>query len=111
MVAGELVIEGTPTSIKAQQEGHVIEFHTDRPERAIDLLKSRMERWRVSLFGDRIHVIADDPPEQAVAGLKALMAAEGLQVTRTAELEYSLEDVFLAVVEKARREGKVARED
>jgi ABC-2 type transport system ATP-binding protein len=111
MVAGELVAQGTPTDIKAEQEGHLIELRTDRPERAMELLKSRMERWRVSLFGDRIHVISDDAPEKAIADLKAMLAAEGVLVTDATEQEYSLEDVFLVVVEKARREGKIAKED
>ena len=39
MVAGELVAEGTPTAIKAAQEGQLMEFVTDQPQRALDLLK------------------------------------------------------------------------
>ena len=111
MVAGELVAEGAPTAIKAQQEGHLIELHVDQPERAIALLKSTMERWRVSLFGHRIHVIATESPDRAIEDLKAQLTAAGLQVTHAAEREYSLEDVFLVVVEKARREGKFAAVD
>ena len=42
MVAGELVAEGTPTSIKAAQEGQLMEFVTDQPQRALDLLKRRL---------------------------------------------------------------------
>jgi ABC-2 type transport system ATP-binding protein len=70
-----------------------------------------MERWRVSLFGDRIHVISDEPADKSIRDLTEMLAADGLQVNWAAEREYSLEDVFLVVVEKARREGKVAVED
>src|SRR5438477_7842277 len=59
MVAGELVAEGTPSGLKAEQRGHVIEFVTDAPQRGNNLLKSEMENWRVSLFGDRLHVMVD----------------------------------------------------
>lgn len=111
MVAGELVAEGAPTAIKAEQQGHVIELYTDRPERAVELLKQRLERWRVSLFGDRIHVIADEAPEEAIAGLRAQLQEQGIQIRHATEREYSLEDVFLAVVDKARREGKIAKEE
>jgi len=111
MVAGELVAEGTPTGIKAEQGGHLIELRVDRLQAGLEVLKARFEHWRVSLFGDRIHVITDDPPERAIPDLTALLEAEGLQVEYAAEREYSLEDVFLVVVEKARREGKVAKED
>ena len=37
MVAGELVAEGTPSGVKAQQGGHLIEFIVDQPQRAADL--------------------------------------------------------------------------
>ncbi len=60
MVAGELVAQGTPSGVKAEQGGHLLELVTDRPQPAADLLKQRMERWRVSLFGDRLHVIVDE---------------------------------------------------
>jgi len=70
-----------------------------------------MERWRVSLFGSRIHVISDHAPQEAIADLKAMLESDGLSVQSALEREYSLEDVFLAVVDKARREGKVAKED
>ncbi len=59
MVAGELVVEGSPSSIKREQTGHLLEFIVDQPQRAADLLKVDRERWRVSLFGDRLHVITD----------------------------------------------------
>src|ERR1700735_3647590 len=64
MVAGELVAEGTPGGVKAQQGGHLLEFHVDQAQRAADFLKQGRERWRISLFGDRLHVITDDSVEQ-----------------------------------------------
>src|SRR5258708_14599066 len=66
MVAGELVAEGSPTDIKRRQTGHLLEVVVDQPQRAADLLKKDTERWRVSLFGDRLHVITDD--DVAVGG-------------------------------------------
>ena len=63
MVAGELVAEGSPSGIKSRQTGHLLEFIVDQPQRAADLLKERRERWRVSLFGDRLHVITDEDVE------------------------------------------------
>jgi ABC-2 type transport system ATP-binding protein len=44
MVAGELVAEGTPSGIKAEQSGHLIELITDQSQLAADLLKGEMER-------------------------------------------------------------------
>src|ERR1039457_4020705 len=59
MVAGELLVEGTPSEIKAQQKGHLLEFRVDQPQRAADLLKAEMQHWRVALFGKRLPIITD----------------------------------------------------
>ncbi|HXE13552.1 MAG TPA: ATP-binding cassette domain-containing protein [Bryobacteraceae bacterium] len=111
MVAGELVAEGTPSDIKGQQHGHLLEFITDRPQRATDLLKSDKERWRVSLFGDRLHVITDEDAATAIRQTTAQLEAAGIHVLGAREGRFSLEDVFISIVEKSRRKGKVAHED
>src|SRR5262249_1538989 len=105
MVAGELVAEGTPSGIKAAQSGHLIELVTDAPQHAADLLKGEMDRWRVSLFGDRLHVIVDEEAKTGIDRLRQRLVDSGIAVTRANEERFSLEDVFIAVVEQARREG------
>src|SRR5499425_3076222 len=60
MVAGEIVAEGSPGALKAEQTGSLLEFTVDRSQRAADLLKMSAEHWRVALFGDRLHVITDE---------------------------------------------------
>ncbi len=111
MAAGELVAEGTPSGIKSAQGGHLLELFTDQPQRAADLLKEKTDRWRVSLFGDRLHVITDDDLESAKRDTLGKLEAAGIQVRSIHEEPYSLEDAFIAVVEKARLEGKAAPED
>ncbi|MBO0858039.1 MAG: ABC transporter ATP-binding protein [Chloracidobacterium sp.] len=111
MVAGELVAEGGPTSLKNQQTGHLLEFIVDQPQRAADLLKKDEERWRVSLFGDRLHVITDEDPEIGKLATTEKLEANGIEVLQARVGRYSMEDVFISVVEKAREEGKVASED
>ena len=111
MVAGELVAEGTPSGIKAEQPGHLLELTVDRPQQAADFLKEGTERWRVSLFGDRLHVISDDDVAQAEKATRDRLAEKGIDVLMCQEQRYSLEDVFIRVVEQARSHGKVAAED
>ena len=111
MVAGELVAEGTPSGVKQQQGGHLLEFIVDKPQEAADLLKQKMDRWRVSLFGNRLHVITDDEAESGVRKITAELDRLGIRVQTVREEAYSLEDVFIAVVEKARAHGKFAQED
>ena len=111
MVAGELVAEGAPTAVKLQQQGHLLEFMVDQPQRAADLLKGSRERWRVSLFGDRLHVVNDDDAATALAQTTLELETNGIRVLNAHEGRFSLEDVFIRIVEKAREEGKVGSED
>ena len=111
MVAGELVAEGTPSGIKSQQSGHVLEFIVDQPQRAADLLKSKTENWRVSLFGERLHMITDKDPAAAIKETTKRLEENGVHVTSGREIPLSLEDVFISIVEKARAQGKAATDD
>jgi ABC-2 type transport system ATP-binding protein len=110
LVAGELVAQGTPSSLKAAQTGHLIELMTDQPQRANNLLKGEMDSWRVSLFGDRLHVIVDDDPHIGIEKIENRLTAAGVNVLQAHEELYSLEDVFIAVVEQMRQQGKAAKE-
>ena len=116
MVAGELVAEGTPSGIKSQQSGHVLEFIVDQPQRAADLLKAdllknKTEDWRVSLFGERLHMITDEDPATAIKETTKRLEENGIHVTSESENRFSLEDVFISIVEKARTQGKAATDD
>ncbi len=111
MVAGEIVTEGTPTGVKAQQIGHLLELVVDQPQKAADLLKSQTDRWRVSLFGDRLHVITEDDSATGIRNNTAKLNAAGISVISAREGVFSLEDVFITVVEKARLSGKFSVED
>ncbi len=108
MVAGELAAEGSPSEIKAQQKGHLLEFIVDQPQRAADLLKKDTERWRVSLFGDRLHVITDEDAASGERATREKLESNGIRVEQAREQRFSMEDVFISVVEQARQQGKVA---
>jgi ABC-2 type transport system ATP-binding protein len=75
------------------------------------LLKGSSERWRVSLFGDRLHVIVDQEVDAGIRNTTQELADAGVRVLSVREERFSLEDVFISVVEKARQQGKVASED
>jgi ABC-2 type transport system ATP-binding protein len=95
MVAGELILDP----------------RQDQPQRAADLLKSKSESWRVSLFGERLHIITDDDPGNSIKETTKRLEENGLHVTSAREIPLSLEDVFISIVEKARTQGKVATDD
>ncbi len=108
MAAGELVAEGSPSSLKAAQKGHLLEVIVDQPQRAADVLKTAGERWRVSLFGSRLHVITDDDVDIGRRATVARLAAHGIPVIDAREAPVSLEDVFISVIAKARERGAAA---
>jgi len=105
MVAGQLVAEGRPGQIKSEQKNQLFEFVVDQPQRASDLLKQEMDGWRVSLFGDRLHVITDrrEQKQQILGQLEA----NGIKVTSAREARFSMEDVFISIVAQA-QQGRAA---
>jgi len=111
MVAGEIVAEGSPSDLKSRQTGHLLEFEVDHPQRAADLLKREASRWKVSIFGARLHVIADEDPQSLQWAVTEALEADGIHVLSAREGRFSMEDVFISVVEKAQQEGKAASED
>jgi ABC-2 type transport system ATP-binding protein len=101
MVAGELVAEGRPGQIKAEQKDKLFEFVVDQPQRASDLLKQELEGWRVSLFGDRLHVITSGQSQAQQIADK--LRAAGINVMSTRESRFSMEDVFISIVAQAQQ--------
>jgi ABC-2 type transport system ATP-binding protein len=88
-----------------------LEFIVDHPQRAADALKQGGERWRVSLFGDRLHIITDQDAETEKRTTTEKLEANGVRVIRAREGRFSMEDVFISVVEQARQKGKVVTEE
>jgi ABC-2 type transport system ATP-binding protein len=107
MLAGELVAEGTPGAIKSRQRGHLLEFIVDQPQRAADLLKDDAERWRVSLFGDRLHIITDDDVDAEKRMTIDRLSANGVRVINVREERFSLEDVFISIVQRTRQQDAI----
>ncbi len=104
MVAGELVAQGTPRQVKDEQPGQLVEWECDSLQKASDLLKEQFDEARVSIFGSRLHTILDEPRTQIPQVENWLQEAE-IKVQNHREIEFSLEDVFISVVEQARRRG------
>ncbi len=65
----------------------------------------------MSLFGERLHVISDGDAATSEKQTRQRLQAAGIQVLSAKQQRYSLEDVFIRVVEEARAQGKVAAEE
>ncbi|HEY9700572.1 MAG TPA: ATP-binding cassette domain-containing protein [Trichocoleus sp.] len=106
LVAGAVVAEGSPSQIKAAQPGKLIELVTDQNQATSDLLKTQMESWRVSIFGDRLHLVLDNP-DQELAQIKEWLSSyqqpdgSTIQVQSLRPIAFSLEDAFIGIVQRA----------
>lgn len=99
MVAGEMVLQGSPSEIKASQPGQLMELRVDRIQAASDLLKQFLESWRVSIFGDRLHVVLDHA-DLELPQLQTMLKNSGLELLSVRQVPCSLEDAFISVVQR-----------
>lgn len=106
MVAGEVVAKGTPSAIKAAQPGKLIELVTNLPQAASDLLKTILDPWRVSIFGDRLHLVLDHP-DSDIPRIQALLQeyrqpdGTTLELHSVRTIPFSLEDAFIGIVQRS----------
>ncbi|GAB4533737.1 MAG: ATP-binding cassette domain-containing protein [Pleurocapsa sp.] len=99
MVAGEIVAQGSPSEIKAQQGGKLIEMTVSDTQIASNLLKTQLEPWRVSIFGDRLHLVLDNP-ETELSEIKESLKENQLNIYSQRTIPFSLEDAFISIVQR-----------
>jgi drug efflux transport system ATP-binding protein len=100
MVAGEIIAQGSPSEVKAAMKGTMSEILTDKPDLALRTLKQKFGASRVSLFGDKLHLVAenDEQKKEAVAELENA----DVKVLSWNPTQFSLEDVFISLIESRR---------
>ena len=98
MVAGRKVTEGSASEIKAMQPGQLFELQVDGLQHSYDLLRSHLEPWRISIFGDRLHVVLDHPDLELPQIQSWLQTASPSKIQ---PIPFSLEDAFIGEVERA----------
>jgi ABC-2 type transport system ATP-binding protein len=100
MVAGEIIAQGSPSEVKASMKGAMSEILTDQPDLSLRTLKQKFGASRVSLFGDKLHLVTenDEQKKEAVAELESA----GAKVLSWTPTQFSLEDVFISLIESRR---------
>jgi ABC-2 type transport system ATP-binding protein len=99
MVAGAIVTQGSPSQIKAQQPGQLIEMVVSNTQAASNLLKTQLESWRISIFGDRLHLVLDNP-EQQLSQVRQSLADHQIDIQSERAIPFSLEDAFIGIVQR-----------
>ncbi len=100
MVAGEIVTQGSPTQIKTQQPGQLIELITDNVRTACSVLRQQLEPWRVAIFGDRLHLVLDRP-EAELPDLISNLQQHQIKIQTQRSIPFTLEDAFIGTVQRA----------
>ncbi len=96
---GELIAQGTPENLKhdSMQED-VLELTCQRPEAALEALTGLPSLKEVALFGNSLHLVANDG-RRAAAETRARLAEQGIRVDEIEQIVPSLEDVFVSLIE------------
>lgn len=96
---GELIACDVPARLRALMPGTLLEVRSSQPRVAARLLKDRLTDVRVGLFGDRVHLVCTDQAEAQRLAQELLQDA-GIAVKDIRAIEPSLEDVFIALLDK-----------
>jgi len=98
---GKIVASGSPSQLKREHVSQVLlEVTTTDLMGAYAALKHHPAISGVALFGNALHVTADDE-----AAARAAIAALGIPVERVERIEPSLEDAFVAIIELSASNG------
>ncbi|HVP38278.1 MAG TPA: ABC transporter ATP-binding protein [Candidatus Saccharimonadales bacterium] len=98
MNRGRLVALDTPGALRGAMREPLLEVRTDRGAEAVEALRSVPGVVEAGLFGRAVHAAVRDPAA-ARAQIPGALAARGIQVLGIAEIEPSLEDVFISLVQ------------
>ncbi|HND67800.1 MAG TPA: ATP-binding cassette domain-containing protein [Candidatus Obscuribacter sp.] len=100
MVAGSLVSEGSPSQIKEEQPGKLIELTLADLPAGYAFLKENLPPWRTSMFAHALHVVLDDPLSELPL-LRQKLSRAGHQLLTERPLPFSLEDCFISIVQRS----------
>ena len=106
---GKLLAIGVPSEVKKLMRGMILEIRSSEPRRAANRLREELQAESIGLFGDRIHVVTEDPQRTASEAEKILQEA-GFRVSGVRPIDPGLEDVFVSVLsgESGKRGRKMA---
>lgn len=96
---GKLIACDTPANIKKLLRGEVLEMRFSNARQAAALLREHRPEASVGLFGDRVHMMTQDP-EQDVNQIRSLIAEAHLELLSSRVIEPGLEDVFISVLRR-----------
>ncbi|MDH5763517.1 MAG: ABC transporter ATP-binding protein [Nitrospinota bacterium] len=96
---GKLIACDTPANIKKLLNGQVLELRFSNARQAAALLREDRPESSVGLFGDRVHMLTQDP-ERDLNQARSVVAKSHLELLSSRVIDPGLEDVFISVLKK-----------
>ena len=100
---GELMISDTPSNVKEQIGGTVLELRLEDHRKGMKVLEGIESLRSLVLSGDKIHILIDDPREGERV-IRESLAKQEMEILSLMVVKPSLEDAFVSIVRG--RKGK-----
>jgi len=97
MNKGNLLMVDTPPNVKASMKGTIIEIVCRPIRKAFALLKQSPHPTEVQAFGDRLHIVVDNP-EQDLPFVLDELRRESIDIVNWRVVPASLENVFISLM-------------
>jgi ABC-2 type transport system ATP-binding protein len=103
MYAGKIIALGAPQELKHLLTEHsFLRLETPSPLETMRAIEKEEGVIDVAVFGSGLHVVVN-PVEGTMERIRAALGARGIPVHRLEQIEPSLEDVFVALIEAEER--------
>jgi ABC-2 type transport system ATP-binding protein len=99
MHQGRLIALGSPGELKARAGGELVELSTPDYSRAMEALAGSGLCRQVSFFGSKVHLVVDRAAD-ALPGVRRALGQAGVRVGALEPIPFTLEDVFISLVEE-----------
>jgi ABC-2 type transport system ATP-binding protein len=103
MYRGKVIALGAPAELKQSLTSHhLLDLETSDSREGMRVLEGTEGVLDLAVFGGGLHITVDDPAA-AVKRIRERIELAGLQVLRLEQIEPSMEDVFVAMIEEEER--------
>jgi len=97
---GRLLACDSPENLKKLMRGTILELRTPRPRNAARLLREKFGEVSVSLSGDKVHLVTDDPAGTRESAAEYLKRGD-LPLLSLRTVEPALEDVVVSLLRQS----------
>lgn len=99
---GELMIVDTPSAVKAQLGGTILELRMENHQKAMRWLEGMEFIKNLVLSGDKIHILVEDR-FKAEKKIRSTLRERGIEIFTLEETQPSLEDAFVSIIQERKK--------